>query len=94
MVVADPFDKLDDLLGDESEQSESGPPEGPPEEELGSIPSASEGTRTKESTANFTRAQSINGEGTRTNESIVGKYLAALALLSCHDVASGTCSSD
>ena len=64
MVVADPLNELDELLGDESEQSDS-----TPEEELGSKPSTSEGTRTQESTANFTRARSIDGEGTRTQES-------------------------
>ena len=60
MVVADPMNELDELLGDESEQSDS-----TPEEELGSKPSTSEGTRTQESTANFTRARSIDGEGTQ-----------------------------
>ena len=63
MVVADPMNELDELLGDESEQSDS-----TPEEELGSKPSTSEGTRPTESTDNFTRAR-IDGEGTRTNES-------------------------
>jgi hypothetical protein len=60
MVVANPLDELDDLLGDDNdtEQLRSGTQE----EELGSNPSASEGTRPTESTANFTCARSIDGE--------------------------------
>ncbi len=67
MVVANPFSELDDLLGDDNdpEQLRSSTQEA----ELGSNPSAGEGTRPTESTANFTRAQLIDGEGTRPTES-------------------------
>jgi len=67
MVVANPFNKLDYLLGDNNDPKQL--PSGTQEEELGSNPSAGAGTRPTESTNNFTRGGSNAGEGTRPTES-------------------------
>jgi hypothetical protein len=67
MVVANPLTELDDLSGDESEQSD-----GTPEEELRSNPSArSEGNRTNKSITNFTRANPSTEGGTRSQSEAI-----------------------
>jgi hypothetical protein len=67
MVAANPFNKLDDLLRDDNdpEQLRSGTQE----EELGSNPSADEGTRPAESTGNFTRGSNSAGEDPTLHQS-------------------------
>jgi hypothetical protein len=68
MVVANPFNELNDLLGDDNDPKQLR--SGTQEEELGSSPSAGEGIQPAESTSNsFTRARPIDGEGTRPAES-------------------------